>query len=174
MASSVDHDNGSFDDLYTKGKVLGRGAWGIVHEAIHKRTRKIYAVKELNTLGMKPTQQRRLKSEIDILKACSHKNIIKYMNHFLENDSIFIVMQLCPKGDLKTLIEDQANAEPRLPFGLDLLLKYLLDMTQGLDYLHDNKIIHRDVKPANILLAEDNSLIITDFNVSKVQGRKEE
>ena len=81
MASSADHDNGSFDDLYTKGKVLGRGAWGIVHEAIHKRTRKIYAVKELNTLGMKPTQQRRLKSEIDILKTCSHKNIIKYMNH---------------------------------------------------------------------------------------------
>ena len=165
------HTRGSFHDLYMKQERLGRGAYGLVYKVTHKPTKEIWAVKEVLTGGMKPYQKHLIDTEIDIMKKCVHENIVHFKEHFYEIETVYIIMELCPNGDLKTAIA--AKKESGIPFSQEQLFLWFHGMFNAIVYLHSNNIIHRDIKPGNILLSATYDIKITDFNISKIQGTNE-
>ena len=153
---------------YTKHDLLGRGGFGLVYKVTHKPSNDILAMKEILTLGLKTHQKHLVDTEIKIMKDCVHENIVRFKEHFFEIETMYIIMELCPNGDLRTLIATQKQSGK--PFSKELLLKWFYGLFNGIVYLHGKKIIHRDIKPGNILLSADNDVKITDFNISKIQG----
>ena len=109
-----------------------------------------------------------LETEITILKRLNHKNIVSLQCHYVENDRIYIVMEFCKKGDLKVAIKTQKDSG--VPFSEKQLLSWILDLLEAAAYLHQHHIIHRDIKPGNILLSATFSLKLTDFGVSRILG----
>ena len=153
---------------YEKNEPLGRGGFGIVYRVTHKSTNEILAMKEILTIGLKPHQKHLVNTEIDIMKTCVHENIVQFRCHFFENETFYIVMELCAKGDLRIAIEAQKQSGK--PFSEEQLIKWFYGLFNAVVYLHGKNIIHRDIKPGNILLTVTNDIKLTDFNVSKLQG----
>ena len=88
------------------------------------------------------------KSEVQIMAKTNHPNLVQYLGHFEGKLEHWIVMEFIPNGDLSSLLD-------RNPDGLvpPMALQLARDILEGLSYLHSQKIIHRDIKPQNILLA---------------------
>lgn len=137
---------------------LGEGSYGSVYKALDKRDGKIVAIKVLEVENEDTTE---LQKEINILKDCHSEFIVAYKGTFEKDGHIWIVMEYCAGGSIcdlmaiceRTLQEDQIAA----------VMKQSL---QGLEYLHSQHKIHRDIKAGNILLTSDGDCKLADFGVS--------
>ena len=89
--------------------------------------------------------------EIQALKKCNHRNVIKYEESFVNKNWYCIVMEYCDGGDLEKLIEER-KAQER-PFTEEEVFRYFVQMCLAVKHVHDQKILHRDIKSANIFLA---------------------
>lgn len=99
-------------------------------------------------------------NEIDILSACKHQNIVQLLETFKSGDAMCLVMELCPGGNLLSYLRKRR----KLP---ELHAKYIFkQLIQALAHLHDNLIVHRDIKLENILLDGHGQVKIVDFGVS--------
>ena len=157
----------TFSDLYIKLDKLGKGGFGSVFQVTHRLTNETLAMKEIETDRLRPDL---LKAEIDVLKGCVHENIVRYHHHMFENKIVYILMELCTEGDLNTAIVAQRQSGH--PFTEEQLLSWFFQMFNGIVYLHIRKIIHRDIKPRNILLSSTGTIKLTDFGLSKIQGKR--
>ena len=104
-------------------------------------------------------------NEAKILEKLDHKNIVKYYESFKENNYLFIIMEFCRKGDLRSLIEKVKKNNKHIYQGL--IKSIVLDICSGIKEIHERNIIHRDLKPENIFISEDNTFKIGDFGISK-------
>ena len=154
---------------FTVVRQVGKGAFGRVFEVIRKSDGRPYAIKVVPLGRMdKQTCQNNL-NEIRILCSVDHPNIVAYKEVFLDkNDSeMCIVMEFVGGGDLASKIADLRRR--RMHLREESVWKYFLQALLGLRTLHQLKIIHRDVKPANLFLSEDYQLVkLGDLNVAKV------
>lgn len=150
-------------------KQVGKGAFGTVFQATRKSDGKTYAIKVINIAKMdKKTIQSTL-NEIRILSSVVHPNIVGYKEAFLEkNDTeMCIVMEYVGGGDLAGKIADCKKRKMHL--NEEVIWKYLIQTLIGLKVLHEMKIIHRDIKSANLFLSTDFETIkLGDLNVAKV------
>ena len=107
-------------------------------------------------------------NEIRILASLSHKNIIGYKDAFFDEKSktLNIVMEFANDGDISSKIK--TKLKKKRYFEENIIWVYLIQILEGLHYLHEKKIIHRDLKSANIFLMKDNIVKIGDLNVSKI------
>ncbi|CAG9983576.1 unnamed protein product [Clonostachys byssicola] len=131
---------------YSTRRKLGRGAFGEVYSVINIDTGKLLAVKKVKRPDARDHHGcMMLQREIDALTAISHKHIIEYLQAELEEEHVLIFMEH-KTGNVEQLIRQ--NMFVKKPALVETLLH---EMLQALDYLSYNGIIHRDVKPANIL-----------------------
>ncbi|KAH9939108.1 kinase-like domain-containing protein, partial [Epithele typhae] len=164
-------------DLYDISHVLGKGAYATVVRALHRRERVWYAIKmfpgdrlrqALDTSMSRgigeSTTTKSLMKEVTILQMMNHPNICGLKEAFYEGDSISIVLELCPGGDLMSYL-----------YKRDVLLEpEAQDMTyqicDALKYMHRLGIVHRDLKPENVLLTTEHPPIVkvSDFGLAKV------
>ncbi|ORY63539.1 kinase-like domain-containing protein [Pseudomassariella vexata] len=162
---------------YDKLNDIEEGAYGWVARAKEIQTGKVVALKRLklddspsNRVGLPETGLR----EIQILKDCSHRNIVS-LHEVVVNDgasdsrsrkieSIFLVLEFV-EHDLKSILEDMS--EPFLASEVKTLLRQL---GEGVAYLHDNWILHRDLKTSNLLLNNRGQLKIADFGMARYVG----
>lgn len=143
-----------------RSMVLGSGTYGTVYKAVHRKTGIGYALKKYTTAskdtGM-PFDLIREASSLAALHDCP--NVITKRTVLCEpGPTYYMVMDYCANGTLSELIK-------RTPGGLqaDLVRAYMRQLLVGLAACHDRSIIHRDVKPQNILISDDNVLKLCDF-----------
>lgn len=150
------------------GKELGKGAFGSVYIVKRKADGKVYAMKRVKISQLNPKEKDNALNEVRILASLNHLNIVGYKEAFFdeESKSLCVVMELADDGDLESKI--QKNIKTKGTFQESELWGYLIQIAQGLKHLHDNKIMHRDLKCANIFLMKNGLLKLGDLNVSKI------
>jgi NIMA (never in mitosis gene a)-related kinase len=149
-------------------KDLGKGAFGTVHLVRRKADGNIYAMKRVKISQLNPKEQENALNEVRILASITHPNIIGYKEAFFEEDTktLDIVMEYADDGDLENKI--QKHIKNKTNFSENEIWSYMIQMIQGLKALHDNRIMHRDLKSANVFLLKNGTLKLGDLNVSKV------
>lgn len=161
---------GSCSDMYEAHGTskLGKGSYGSVYLSTHRVTGDERAVKVMNVDRITSYYLRKLHTEIVILKSLDHPNIIKLQDVFFGKRSVYIVTDLCRGGELFELLNSGKNQG--FVFREDRASKLMRDMLSAVNYLHENGIVHRDLKLENFLFEDHNSsspLILIDFGLSK-------
>ena len=154
-------------------RTLGKGAFCTVYLVRRKINQKQYALKSIIMEKLKENEQQNNVNEIRILSSISHPNVIGYKEAFFndKNQTLNIVMEYCDDGDLETKIKNMKRNKQK--FEESLIWNYALQILGGLKALHDKKILHRDLKSANIFLSKKNNQCkIGDLNVSTVMKDK--
>jgi NIMA (never in mitosis gene a)-related kinase len=150
------------------GKEIGKGAFGSVCFVKRKEDSKMYAMKKVKISQLNTKERENALNEVRILASLNHENIVGYKEAFFDEESktLCIVMDFCDDGDLDSKI--QKNIKSKGLFKENDIWKWLHQLLMGLKYLHDNKIMHRDLKCANIFLMKNGMLKLGDLNVSKI------
>lgn len=151
-------------------KPLGKGAFASVYQVKRKKDSKIYAMKRVNFGTMNSKEKDNAVNEIRILASVQHNNIIGYKESFYDDNSktLNIIMDFADEGDLDGKLKKQI--ESRTNFPENEIWSYLIQILQGLRALHNAKIMHRDLKSANIFLKQG-IIKLGDLNVSKLIKR---
>ena len=157
----------NINQSYNFIKELGQGSYGHVLRVQSLATGHIYACKKMNK--RKITNKGRFKTEIDLLRATDHPNIIKLYDIFEDNIFIYLIMEECTGGEFFDRLAKRAK-ENKMYTEKDgaRILKQIL---QAVNYLHSHGVCHRDLKPENILfstISEDSQVKLIDFGLSKV------
>ena len=158
---------------FTIQKTLGRGSFGSVYLVLRKKDQKIYALKTVIFENLTKRDQENSLNEVRILASINHPNVIGYKEAFWDEkgSSLNIVMEYADDGDLESKIQKMRKEGGM--FNESLIWSYSIQMIEGLKALHDKKIMHRDIKSANIFLVKDkHQCKIGDMNVSKVIKEK--
>ena len=152
---------------FKMGNIIGKGAFGSVLIVTRKKDDKRYAMKRVNIGKLNKKERESSLNEIRILASLSHPNIIGYKEAFFDQstNTLNIVMEFADEGDLEKKIKN--NLKKRLYFEENTIWKWIIQLLQGIKYLHDNRIMHRDLKCANIFLMKNGLLKLGDLNVSK-------
>ena len=149
---------------------LGKGNFGAVYLVTSKLTNKLYAMKEIQTSKYKSQEEvNQVEKEIKLLENLRHPHVITYFNSFKQNGNIYIIIEYINGGSLEDLLMKNINQQKRIDE--KTLWDLLIQSLSGLLYLHEKrKIIHRDIKPDNLLLDSEGHLKISDFGVSAIKS----
>jgi hypothetical protein len=140
---------------------IGQGAMGLVFRAYHMQLERTGAVKVLQGLAPGPDATARFRHEAQAIAQMRHPNIVNVYD-FGEHDGVpYMIIEYVPGGSL-------ANKLSNGPLDIPTALKYLRGIAAGLDHAHGLGIVHRDVKPANVLLEKDDTPVLADFGLAKL------
>ncbi|SCV05785.1 LANO_0H15126g1_1 [Lachancea nothofagi CBS 11611] len=146
--------------------VLGEGAGGSVAKCRLKYGTKIFALKTITTVNSDPETQKQVFRELQFNRSCSSEYIVRYFGMFTDNtnSSIYIAMEYMGGRSLEAIYKHLLSRGGRI--GERVLGKIAESVLKGLSYLQERKIIHRDIKPQNILLNQMGQVKLCDFGVS--------
>ena len=146
---------------YLKGTFLGRGGFAKCYIFQNLNTNKITAAKIIakSSLG-KSREKQKLINEIKIHKALHHNNIVNFEHYFEDNDNVFLLLELCSNKSLNELLKRR-----KVLTELEVQV-YVLQIIKALKYLHNHRIIHRDLKLSNLFLSENMELKVGDFGLA--------
>jgi len=154
-------------DDFEKVKPISRGAFGRVDLVRHKRTGQVYAMKTLKKYDMiDKNLVDQVMVERNILATTENPYVVKMHSAFRDKSRLYLVMEYLPGGDCGSLLENVVY------FDEDMARLYIAETIMAIDYLHSKNIIHRDVKPDNLLITSDGHIKLTDFGLS-LQGMLE-
>ena len=155
----------SLDD-FIFDRQLGKGSFGSVNIVIRKEDNQKYAMKRVNINNLTEKEKLCSLNEIRLLSSLNHPNIIGYKEAFFDTKTktLNIVMEYAECGDLQNKIKK--NIKAHLHFTENTIWDWIIQILEGLKYLHDNKIMHRDLKCANIFISKNGILKLGDLNVS--------
>lgn len=144
-------------------ETLGTGGMAVVYRARQTSVDRYVAIKVIRSeIATQSDFQARFEREARTIAAFSHPHIIKLFDYGRHENSSYLVMELMPGGSLDQLIRTNTG----LP--LDKAARLLRQIAEALDYAHKRGVIHRDLKPQNILLDENGNAMLTDFGIAKL------
>jgi serine/threonine protein kinase len=138
---------------------IGYGSFSIIYKGYNTHSHNLIAIKQITKI----IDKRYFNNEVALMKNLDHPNILKLYDVIRKKDTIYLILEYCNCGDLSQYIASSENKNN---------IKYLYNILFGLEYLYKNRILHRDVKPHNILI--HNGLIkISDFGFAKAFEKNE-
>lgn len=147
---------------YTKVQLLKKGSTGSVSLYFSNSDSKKVAIKKINIYDL---NEQKIEKEIELLKSVNHPNIIQFYESFIEDKNLYIVMEYCEKSDLNSYINDCKNKSEKIPE--EFIWKVAFQVLDALHYLHnERKIVHKDIKPLNLLIDKDDNIKLCDFCAS--------
>jgi len=155
------------DIIYERIKPLGQGTHGRVYKVKDNETKKEYAMKIIYT---NKEDQIMFQNEVAFMKkinTLSSPYLVKYITSYTNKKELeyVIIMEYCGGGSLKSIIEKYIMEEKMIPE--EMVLKFMKQILLGVMALHKNNILHRDLKPGNILVDSNGNLKLSDFGISK-------
>ncbi|KAF8746478.1 Serine/Threonine protein kinase, catalytic domain, partial [Rhizoctonia solani] len=134
-----------------------RSVWA---SALNWTTGETVAVKQILLSDVPKSELGELMSEINLLKILDHPNIVKYKGYVKTRDCLYIILEYCENGSLHNICKRFGK------FPENLVAVYIAQVLDGLVYLHEQGVIHRDIKGANILTNKDGTVKLADFGVA--------
>ncbi|XP_076065846.1 serine/threonine-protein kinase stk11-like isoform X2 [Oratosquilla oratoria] len=151
---------------YVMGDQLGEGSYGKVKECLDTVTLQRRAIKIMKRKKLRkiPHGEQNVEREIRLLRGLCHRNVISLLDVYQseEKAKIYMVMEYCVTG-----LQDMLNKATGKKFPIWQAHKYFVQLVDGLEYLHSRGVIHKDIKPGNLLLTTDSTLKISDFGVAE-------
>ncbi|KAG2761178.1 hypothetical protein PC116_g26124 [Phytophthora cactorum] len=150
---------------WKRGELIGEGTFGKVYKGLNIATGELFALKEIEIHSCpnsdQVTQMQKLGEEISLMNNLSHKHIVRYKGSHRSENHFYIFMEYVPGGSIASMLK-QFDA-----FSEDLIRIFTRQIVQGVVYLHEMGIIHRDIKGANVLVNEQGVSKLADFGCSK-------
>jgi serine/threonine protein kinase len=171
-------DKKSVLDNYTKLEKVGEGTYGVVYKARDKETNHIVALKKIRLdaedSGVPATSIR----EISLLRELQHENVVRLINVVNKNNKLYLVFEFLTKDLAKYLEEHRKigrhklTGEPHIVSGMnpEMVRSFMYQLCKGMAYCHSRRVIHRDLKPQNLLIDDNNILKLADFGLARVFG----
>lgn len=151
---------------YLMGDVLGEGSYGKVKEVLDSENLTRRAVKILTKRKLRriPNGEQNVQREIQLLKNLHHENVIQLLDVLYneEKQKMYLIMEYCVGG-----LQEMLDHAPEKKMPLYQAHIYFRQLINGLEYLHGCRVIHKDIKPGNLLLTLDQTLKISDFGVAE-------
>ncbi|XP_018614396.1 serine/threonine-protein kinase PLK2b [Scleropages formosus] len=146
---------------YSRGKVLGKGGFAKCYELVDLQNNKVYAAKIIpHARVSKPHQREKIDREIDLHRALHHKHIVHFYHHFEDKDNIYILLEYCSRRSLAHILKARkVLTEPEVRY-------FLRQIVSGIRYLHQQEILHRDLKLGNFFVNESMELKVGDFGLA--------
>ena len=151
-------------ERYIKGAVLGEGTFGVVTKAEDTLTQKVVAIKKIRLGQYREGVNFTAIREIKLLQELRHPHVIELVDCFPHKRNLNLVFECC-ESDLEAVIKDKF-----IPLGTPEIKSYMAMTLQAVAYCHDCWVLHRDLKPNNLLIAPDGALKLADFGLARVFG----
>ena len=149
---------------FQMGERIGKGQYGSVYRGINVDNGEMVAIKQVGKIKMKKAEIASIMGELELLKQLDHTNVLSYKGFIETKEHINIVLDFVEGGSLASILGK---------FGVipeKLAICYIKQILDGLDYLHDRDVIHRDIKCGNILVTKDGSVKLADFGIAMKLG----
>ncbi|XP_074273788.1 MAP3K epsilon protein kinase 1-like isoform X3 [Silene latifolia] len=156
------HKSKTLDNKYMLGDEIGKGAYGRVYKGLDLENGDFVAIKQVSLENIAQEDLNIIMQEIDLLKNLNHKNIVKYLGSLKTRSHLHIILEYVENGSLANIIKPNKFG----PFPEQLVAHYIAQVLEGLVYLHEQGVIHRDIKGANILTTKEGLVKLADFGVA--------
>lgn len=144
---------------YRKGPCIGKGSFGKVYRGVEIETNQVVALK-LQDLESAADEIDVIRREIQVMSEISSPHVVRYHTSFIEATTLWLVMEYMAGGSLKDMVDEVG------PFNEDAIAEVMKALCRGLEYIHRERKLHRDIKAANILLTADGDVKLADFGVA--------
>jgi serine/threonine protein kinase len=163
--------NGGEDDLpriignYEVIRAIGKGKFAVVYRAKRLSDGEIVALKRIKVDAIDKIAREKCLKEIRLLQSLDHPNIIHYLDSFLSDNDLVIIIEWAAAGDLKRQL--RKAQERGVGFEERIIWKYFSQICDAMQHMHERRIMHRDLKPANIFLTLDGTIKVGDLGLSR-------
>jgi serine/threonine protein kinase len=144
-----------------------------VYKGVDASTKKVVAIKEISLAGVLEKDLTLVTGEVDLLSSLRHENVVRYIEAIRDDHHLYIVLEYCENGSLASALKSFSSSNSISDgvggvgqFPESLAAVYVFHVLKGLRYLHEQGVIHRDVKGANILCTRDGVVKLADFGVA--------
>ncbi|XP_006650640.2 mitogen-activated protein kinase kinase kinase 5-like [Oryza brachyantha] len=158
-------DTPSMAGQWQKGKLIGSGTFGCVYEAANRHTGALCAMKEVNIIpddAKSAESLKQLEQEIKFLSQFKHENIVQYYGSETTEDRFYIYLEYVHPGSINKYVNQHCGAMTE-----SVIRSFTRHILKGLAFLHSQKIMHRDIKGANLLVDVNGVVKLADFGMAK-------
>eukprot|EP00873_Tetraselmis_striata_P039572 jgi/Tetstr1/459836/TSEL_005185.t1 len=152
--------------------LIGSGQFSQVWAAKHRQTGRMVSLKKVQIFEIMDSKVRNdCINEVKILQSLEHPHVVKYIDSFIEENELIIVLEWAEKGDLKQLLSSRKQNVGQ-PFTEQEVWMYFVQICDALKHMHARRMMHRDLKPSNILVTAAGELKIGDLGLSRYFSSK--
>ncbi|SRR6266567_1909905 len=144
---------------YVLRKLIARGGFADIYLAQHLYLKRYVVIKVMSKQPQQPGRRAFLR-EAQIMASLNHRNIVRILDFGVDGNTPFIVMSYFPRGSLRMKHPRGAR------LSLSVILCYLQDIAEALEYIHDRGYVHQDIKPENMLVGPRNEIVLCDFGIA--------